>query len=99
MINHIYGRESIKGIKNYTHMFIRELNLYVDYFGEEIERFRLGLLKKVKPGYFKGFRKNLLSGIEYYKHTITQKLPASIQKTFSDSLNDSLAKLMSLNIE
>lgn len=99
MINHIYGRAPIQGIKSYTHMFIRELNLYVDYFNEELERFRSGLLKKIKPDYFKEFRKNLLSGIEYYRHTITQKLPANIQKSFSDSLNASLAKLNSVNVE
>lgn len=37
MTDHIYGRTNILTNNNRPHMFIAELNLYIDYFKEELE--------------------------------------------------------------
>ncbi|MFC6095130.1 hypothetical protein ACFPVY_00595 [Flavobacterium qiangtangense] len=65
MLRHIYGYESILN-KNYRpNLFIKELQLYVNYLKEEIlttEEISKKILKK-----WNLFKKNLLDGIKYYE--------------------------------
>jgi hypothetical protein len=46
-------------------MFIKELMLYVDYLRTEARKVSLKLSPR-SPGYFDNFRKNLMTGIDYY---------------------------------
>ena len=65
MTDHIYGRTDLLSNPDRPHMFIRELELYVDYFREQVqenpqpERKALKDLSRVKS--------NLLSGVAYYR--------------------------------
>ncbi|MES2765959.1 MAG: hypothetical protein V4642_08830, partial [Bacteroidota bacterium] len=63
MAGHIYGRDNLlKGMYR-PHMFINELQMYVDYFKKQS-------LKELTPKhekYLAVFKENLLAGIEYYK--------------------------------
>ena len=68
MVDHIYGRKDILNTLSRSHMFINELNLYVDYLRNKIEKTMEINSKDVK--YFQGFKNNLLKGIEYYKNII-----------------------------
>lgn len=52
-------------------MFIRELSLYVDHLRKEIEEYSMNLSSRV-PKYFREFKDNLLSGIEYYRSQAQQ---------------------------
>ncbi len=70
MVDHIYGRKDILNTLSRSHMFINELNLYVDYLRNKIEKTLEINSKDVK--YFQGFKNNLLKGIEYYKNIIPQ---------------------------
>lgn len=70
MVDHIYGRKNILNKSGRSHMFINELNLYVDYLKNKIEKTLAINSKDVK--YFQGFKSNLLKGIEYYKSIIPQ---------------------------
>ena len=66
MVAHIYGRLSLIANTERPHMFIKELMLYIDYLRNEARRVSLKLSPR-SPGYFDNFRKNLVSGIDYYQ--------------------------------
>jgi hypothetical protein len=66
MVGYVYGQCKLPVSLERPHMFIRELQLNVQYLREEIERFSLGLLPRA-ASYFAEFKTNLLSGIEYYR--------------------------------
>jgi hypothetical protein len=57
-------------------MFVRELAIYVEHLREEFEKYSLELSTRA-PKYFREFKENLLSGIEYYRsrteHFIDEK--------------------------
>jgi hypothetical protein len=84
IINHIYGRKSLPTNPDRPHMFIRELMLYLDYLRKEIEKSVLNLSIRT-PKYFDEFKKNLLNGIEYYRH-FAKSLGAEEQIRFLDDL-------------
>jgi hypothetical protein len=65
MVAHIYGRLSLMTNTERPHMFIKELMLYVDYLRTEARKVSLKLSPR-SPGYFDNFRKNLMTGIDYY---------------------------------
>ncbi len=67
-------------------MFIRELTIYVDYLCAEIDKFLLDLSART-PKYFREFKENLLSGIEYYRG-LAEKFVEEKQKRFLDDLRE-----------
>ena len=64
MIDHIYGRAKIN-TSNRPNMFIKELNLYIDYLKDKVEESKDSLTKK-QERYLLNFSKNLKEGINYY---------------------------------
>lgn len=66
MIGHIYGRKNILNPLPRPNMFINELNLYVDYLKNEIDKCAQ-ILNQKQEKFFNSFRTNLLNGINYYK--------------------------------
>ena len=66
MVSHIYGRLSLLTNPDRPHLFIRELAIYVDHLRDEFEKYSLDLSSRA-PKYFREFKDNLLSGIEYYR--------------------------------
>jgi hypothetical protein len=76
MVSHIYGRLSLLTNPDRPHLFIRELAIYVDHLRKELEKYSLDLSSRA-PKYFREFKENLLSGIEYYRsraeHFIDEK--------------------------
>lgn len=76
MIGHIYGRINLLNGVARPNMFIKELQLNVEYFVKEV--------KKIAPApnqkqieYVNEFKKNLLEGIEYYR----ELFPKMIEET------------------
>ncbi|MBS1782970.1 MAG: hypothetical protein JSS78_07875 [Bacteroidetes bacterium] len=61
MIDHIYGRSSINNQLERKHMFMNELEQYVNYFFERV----LGA-EEVNIKYAEKFRTHLIEGITYY---------------------------------
>ena len=84
MVDHIYGRISLLTNPDRPHMFIREIELYVDYVGQEFRRFALGLSAR-KESYFSEVKENLRSGVEYYSGLI-DRLPVDDRPSFADRL-------------
>ncbi|WP_198673850.1 hypothetical protein [Chitinophaga alhagiae] len=91
MADHIYGRTNILSNKDRPHMFIAELNLYIDYLKEvlagdlEAER-----LDKNKKNYI-SFCQNLRNGISYYSSLSC--VSGSSRDSFIKGLNSASAAL------
>lgn len=83
MIDHIYGRTDVLENVQRPHMFIGELNLYVSYFKELIEKEQNKESDNKRKKYINDFFQNLLSGIDYYRN-----LPAIARSHKAQFLQD-----------
>lgn len=90
MIDHIYGRSSsIVTGKNRPHMFIAELNLYLNYLQKELESdVETDQFDKRKK-YYTSFFQNLIEGIHYYRNLTA----LSDDPAFINGLNEAEAAL------
>lgn len=75
MADHIYGRNNILGDPTRPHMFLKELQLNVQYMREQSHELKAGDLKLMKD--IIDFGKQLLSGIEYYRSIADESLQNS----------------------
>lgn len=66
MVGHIYGKINVMTRKDRPNMFIKELNLYIDYLKNKFEETKNAMDKKQEK-YFDRFTKNLQDGIAYYQ--------------------------------
>ena len=87
MTNHIYGKT--KGIEttDRPHMFIKELDLYLDYLKTITEEVS-GELNRKQIKLFNAFIKNLNEGITYY-----DSLFSDFKNTFDDTKSVLIEKL------
>lgn len=67
MTDHIYGRTNIMTRAGRPHMFIAELNLYINYLEEELEKETWTENVPGRKKYFNTFCKHLQEGIDYYR--------------------------------
>ncbi|MFA5296994.1 MAG: hypothetical protein WC389_02160 [Lutibacter sp.] len=67
MVNHIYGRANVIETTNRPHLFIKELEMYVNYFSNKIDEFSDSFNAKNEK-YLTAFQSNLNDGIAYYQH-------------------------------
>lgn len=65
--DHIYGRCSVLANKERLHMFIREIQLQINYLLDEIKRASLGLPTRSRQKIAEA-KENLIEGIKYYKN-------------------------------
>ncbi|MDG4946374.1 hypothetical protein NMK71_08105 [Weeksellaceae bacterium KMM 9713] len=66
MLKHIYGKISIMKDENRPNMFVKELNMYVDYLQKEIESYTEEVsTKQIKK--WDAFKANIADGIAYYQ--------------------------------
>lgn len=73
MVGHIYGRLNLLNTTYRQNMFIKELQMYVEYFKKEVEK------QAIEPtehqiAYFNEFKANLMEGIEYYRELFPQMI-------------------------
>lgn len=68
MTDHIYGRKNIIEKTHRPHMFIAELQLYINYLKEAIAGNGAILVDVKKRKYYQDFIANLNSGIDYYRN-------------------------------
>lgn len=73
MVDHIYGRTNLLDNRPRPHMFLKELNMYLDIFKERIEAFLKEPDNAKEKRQLIGFQKNLFDGINYYKELFTEK--------------------------
>lgn len=95
MTDHIYGRTNIIEGKNRPDMFIKELQLYVDFIKEKINDAIDPDSKFVK--YCSGFCQNLFEGISYYRKMLsTGEFTNLGSNLFEKSLNNAEKELQRL---
>ena len=98
MTDHIYGRKNIITHTNRPHMFIAELNLYIDYLKEQLEDDILQPAQfSKKKKYYASFFKNMRDGIAYYRQ-LTELTGANRNK-FMKALYYSAIELDFLNYQ
>jgi len=85
--DHIYGRAKMVTRTDRPHMFIKELNIYIDFLQKKLEDAKLSMDNKQKR-YLMKFTKNLEEGVLYYKN-----LFEDIKNTFEDSKSQILNEL------
>lgn len=76
MIGHIYGRINLLNGVQRPSMFIKELQLNVEYFVKEVKKIAPAPSQK-QIEYVNEFKKNLMEGIEYYR----ELFPRMIEET------------------
>jgi hypothetical protein len=84
MVGHIYGRNSLLTDSPRPHMFVREIELYVDFVRSQIEKRRLGLCS-ITSEHVREFKQNLLAGIDHYRQ-LARHFAAPMQTQFLDQL-------------
>jgi hypothetical protein len=91
MADHIYGRtDLLEGVER-PHMFINELNLYVNYLEEELSA--QGLLDDKKIKFYTSFIDNLMAGISYYNTINESQL---LSHSFHHSLQEETMRIQSM---
>ncbi len=97
MVAHIYGKKNLLRKAYRPNMFVKELNLYIDYLKNQLEEVS-GQLDKRQIKYFEKFVNNLDQGIGYYNslfQNTKEKFSKTKQEIFSD-LERSKQKLKAL---
>lgn len=97
MTDHIYGRTNILSNPNRPHMFMAELNLYMDYLKEQLEADTLAGIFPKRKKYYASFCKNLKDGIMYY-HQLAD-VSGIERANFVRALDDAELELDGLNFQ
>jgi hypothetical protein len=100
MVSHIYGKLDLLGNIKRPHIFIKELNLYIDYLQADIEK-HLKELKDKKRKHLTQFKAQLQEGIIYYKGLFEQwpDQTSDFLKNCYTELTNSENKLLELIIQ
>ncbi|RAI89242.1 hypothetical protein [Algoriphagus yeomjeoni] len=69
MVDHIYGKLSLKLDIERPHVLVKELQLYVTFLKKEFENKVTDKVAK-RDAYLEKFRNNLIQGVEYYQDLI-----------------------------
>ncbi len=86
MTDHIYGRINVITRTDRPNMFIKELNLYIDYLKNKMEEAKESMTKK-QHTYLMTFTKNLNEGIDYY-NSLFDELKDRFEDSKSSILKD-----------
>jgi len=68
MVDHIYGRTNVINGNQRPHMFIAELDLYINYLENELASDSQAAQLEKKKKYYHNFFQNLDEGITYYRN-------------------------------
>jgi hypothetical protein len=100
MVGHIYGKINLLAQVERPHVFIKELNLYIDYLQEDIKQ-QLQNFSDKKRKQLNGFKLQLADGINYYKKLFNERADqaSSELKGLYEQLAKSKDKLDGLIIE
>jgi hypothetical protein len=94
--DHIYGRDNMISRNDRPNMFIKELNIYIDFLRGKIEETRISMTARQQK-YLTTFEKNLSEGISYYQGLFTG-LKGKFQEARSTLLTELKICEMTLNL-
>ncbi|MFA5012013.1 MAG: hypothetical protein WC644_08685 [Ignavibacteria bacterium] len=86
MVDHIYGKVNIIKRKDRPNLFIKELELYINYFRELADSIS-DYSTEIQIKHIEQFRKNINEGIIYYK-SLFNDLKSSFEIAKSEILNE-----------
>ena len=86
MVGHIYGKNNVMLRKDRPNMFIKELDIYIDYLKERLDETTDAFNKKQEKYLFK-FADNLKDGIQYYQ-TVFSDVKGKFEDKKQTVLND-----------
>lgn len=95
MVNHIYGRCSLLANSDRPHMFIREIQLQINYLLDELKKSSLGLPIRSKQKIDEVIV-NIAKGIDYYQNFAKQVLKKH-QEKFLNALQELQTELKKLS--
>lgn len=99
MSQHIYGRLRVLAKKKRPHMFIKELQMYLDFLDNKMEDYSIKQEQKDKK-YIIKFQKNMKEGISYYMSLFKEKANAFLSvDDLINSLKDARVKVETINLE
>lgn len=78
MTQHIYGNANVMANENRPNMFVKELQLYVDYLQKELRNTVEATAAQLKK--WQSFKSNLLNGIAYYEELFMDSVHFKSQK-------------------
>jgi len=84
MSDHIYGRSNLMHQQDRPHMFVRELELYIDFLKQQISRTPNPEKRMLKN--WETFCNNLIDGINYYWELLNEKVVECNRIEFESSL-------------
>lgn len=96
MINHIYGRTNVMPFADRPNVFVKEIQLYIDYLTKEIanqDTLTNAVLKK-----WHNFKTNLISGVNYYEQLFAHKSFLDTKEDASSVLKVWKSKIESIAI-
>ena len=96
MVDHIYGRINLITSEKRVHMFLRELELYVEHFRAKYEDISLGIVVNEGKKQLIEFGSNLLDGISYYKE-LTERFIEEKKDSFILSLESLKLEVIDIN--
>ncbi|MBN1112845.1 MAG: hypothetical protein JXA53_08025 [Bacteroidales bacterium] len=91
MIDHIYGRDNMISRTDRPNIFVKELNIYLDYLKSVFEDTKDEMTKKQQK-YLNNFAKNLNDGHKYYKN-----LFENLKDKFNDKKESILSELETID--
>ena len=99
MIGHIYGKTDVISVTHRPHMFIKELEMYIEYFAKKVDEFNNSFSVK-QQNYLINFEQNLNDGIKYYQDLFssTKKYFKTNKETLLDQLNNLKNKLQNIKV-
>lgn len=86
IIGHIYGRSNMITRTDRPHMFIKELNIYIDYLQDRVKETGETATRK-QAKYLKTFVDNMNEGVEYYLNLFSS-MKDKFNNTRSEILNE-----------
>lgn len=99
MIKHIYGKKNLITRTDRPNMFIKEVQLYLDYLSNKINSFQSDKNEKTKI-YIDQYIQNMKSGLEYYKNLFHNELPSlNIHQNIPQLLNEYILSLEKSRVE
>jgi hypothetical protein len=94
MVDHIYGRINLLDKRHRPHMFLKELNMYLDIFRERFEALLKDAENLKEKKQLQKFQKNIFEGVSYYKNLFADK-----KKEVVEDLEKLLHKYSEIHIE
>lgn len=96
MVDHIYGRINLITSEKREHMFLKELELYIEQFKSKFDSITLETVVEDGKKQLREFGSNLLNGISYYKE-LSGKLANEKKESFLIRLEALKIQVLAIN--